>query len=406
MGNYCNPYDTVADLNTEKKGKVLGARQTEVPAENQVDRLEFGNSGKFDKVAPTRNLDQKNKKCVQQQGNGEIVVEQTQTKPVDTLKPVDEQKEILISSGSQDSVGSSASSVILQENAKNAKQQQVNKDTEEEIIIMKYSPQKENSVDVQNKTKSCDFKTTAEIKDTRPNDEVETNSLKNDLLAERKTAVQHNKRTAVKKCSQEISSRGDRVDTDENVKQQLQLNEEDEVHRLENEILEKRKVVDKQNETLTRLSEQKEERVKDLKNLEYRVATIKLQSELKERAYIIASEGHNESTTVTLIEGRLFKFGRGGMTHPKEKWVQLRRYPKGQVVLDYAELFFSEKYERNQITHVERGERYLGGNASLYSGRVFAVRTTSTGKHKHMVFATDSEGLCEKWVEIIKLAFE
>lgn len=282
----------------------------------------------------------------------------------------------------------------------------MNEDTDKEIVVEYSIPQEENIVTAKKST-SRDFETPAEIKNIGRNDEVETSCLKTDLLAEKKSAVEHNK-TAVKKGDQVSSCIGNSVDKDKNVRQQLQLNEEDEVHRLENEILEKRKVIDKQNETLTQLRDQKEERAKDLKNLEHRVATIKLQSELKERAFIVASEANKEKSSrmMTLIEGRLFKFGRGGMTNPKEKWVQLRRYPKGQVVLDYAELFFSVKFERNQVISVERGERYLSGDGSLYKGRVFAVRTTSRDKHKHMVFAAGNEGLCGKWIEIIKHAID
>jgi len=157
---------------------------------------------------------------------------------------------------------------------------------------------------------------------------------------------------------------------------------------------------------LTRISKQKEERVKDLKNLENRFATIKLQSELKERAFIVDSGNEEKSSkTVTLNEGKLFKFGKGGLTFPKVKWIQLRLYPQGHVILDYAEPFLCAKVERNQITAVERGEKYLSGDSSSYNGRVFAVRTTSTGKHRHMVFAVESKELCGQWIESIKCAF-
>jgi len=407
MGNYCNPYDTVVDHKgkPEEERKVPGETQTENSAENQVDRLEFGSSGKIDKLTSPRNIVEKNNKRVQQQGNGEVVVEQSQNKTFDTLKPVDEQKEILISRCSQDSVQSSSSSIITMEGSKTGKQQKLNED--EKIVVVEDSiPQEENIVKAQNNTTSGDFKTQAEIKDIRRNDEVETSCLKNDLLAEKKSAVEHNM-TAVQKGNEATPSEGNSDDKDENVGNQLQLTHEVEVHRLENEILEKRKVVDKQNETLARLGEQKEERAKDLQNLEHRLATIQLQSELK-RAFFVASTGNNKksSKTVTLIEGRLFKFGKGGMTNPKEKWVQLRRYPRLQVVLDYAELFFSEKFERNQVISVEPGERYLSGKSSMYNGRVFAVRTTSPDKHKHMVFAADSAGLCRIWIEVIKSAID
>jgi len=406
MGNYCNPYDTVVDHKgkPEEERKVPGETQNENSAENQVDRLESGSSGKIDKLTSPRNIVEKNNKRVQQQGNGEVVVEQSQNKTFYTLKPVDEQKEILISRCSQDSVQSSSSSIITMEGSKTGKQQKLNED--EKIVVVEDSiPQEENIVKAQNNTTSGDFKTQAEIKDIRRNDEVETSCLKNDLLAEKKSAVEHNM-TAVQKGNEATPSEGNSDDKDENVGNQLQLTQEVEVHRLENEILEKRKVVDKQNKTLARLGDQKEERAKDLQNLEHRLATIQLQSELK-RAFFVASTGNNKSTkTVTLIEGRLFKFGKGGMTNPKEKWVQLRRYPKLQVVLDYAELFFSEKFERNQVISVEPGERYLSGKGSMYNGRAFAVRTTSPDKHKHMVFAADSKGLCRIWIEVIKSAID
>jgi len=407
MGNYCNPNDTVVDHKgkPEEERKVPGQIQTGNPAENQVDRLEFGNSGKINKLTSPRTIDKKNNKRVQQQGNGEVVVEQSQNKTFDTLKPVDEQKEILISRCSQDSVQSSSSSIITEEGSKTGKQQKLNED--EKIVVVEHSiPQEENIVKAQNNTTSGDFKTQAEIKDIRRNDEVETSCLKNDLIAEKKSAVEHNK-SAVEKGNQATSSIGSKVDGDENERHSMQQTPEVEVHRLENEILEKRKVVDKQNVTLALLSNQKEERAKDLQNLEHRLATIQLQSELK-RAFFVASTGEYEKSpkTVTLFEGRLFKFGRGGMTNPKEKWVQLRRYPKLQVILDYAELFFSQKFERNQIISVEKGERYLSGNGTMYRGRVFAVRTTSTGKHKYMVFAADNEGLCRNWIEVIKRALD
>jgi len=395
MGNICNPHDTVVDHKGKpEERKVPGETQTENPGENQVDHLEFGNSGKNDKLTSPRNIDQK-------------ILEQSQNKTFDTLKPVDEQKEILVSPCSQDSVQSSSSSTNLQDGAKTEKQQKLNENTGEEIMVVEHSiPQEENIVKVQNNTTSSDSKTQAEIKDIRRNDEVKTSCLKNDLIAEKKSAVEHNK-SAVEKGNQATSSIGSKVDGDENERHSMQQTPEVEVHRLENEILEKRKVVDKQNVTLALLSNQKEERAKDLQNLEHRLATIQLQSELK-RAFFVASTGEYEKSpkTVTLFEGRLFKFGRGGMTNPKEKWVQLRRYPKLQVILDYAELFFSQKFERNQIISVEKGERYLSGNGTMYRGRVFAVRTTSTGKHKYMVFAADNEGLCRNWIEVIKRALD
>jgi len=408
MGNYCNPYATVVDHKgyPEKEHKVSGEIQTEITAENQVDHLEVKNSERFDELASPRNIDQKNNKRLQQKGNGKIVVEQLQNKPPDTLKPVDEQKETLVAHCSKGSVQSSSSSIILQEGAKAEKQQKVNEDADEESVV-EYSIYQEKNIVTAKKSTSRGFKTPAWIKNIGRNDKAETSCLKTNLLAEKKSAVEHNK-TAVKKGDQVTSCVGNSVDKDNNVGKQLQLNEEHEVHRLENEILEKRKVIDKQNETLTKLSDQKEERAKDLQNLEHRVATIKLQSELKERAFIVANEGIKEKTSrmVTLIEGRLSKFGRGGMTNPKEKWVQLRRYPKGQVLLDYAELFLSVKFERNQVTSVERGESYLSGDGSSYNGRVFAVHTNSTDKHKHMVFAAESEELCGKWIEILKHAFD
>jgi len=245
------------------------------------------------------------------------------------------------------------------------------------------------------------------VMDTGRIQDGEKSCLENELVAEKKPTVEQNE-TAVKNSKQVTPSKVNTDNKDDSLQEQLLLNEEAEFHRLENEISEKKKQVAKQDETLTRISKQKVERANALKNLENRVATIKLQSELKERAFIVDSIGNEEksSKTMTLNEGKLFKFGKGGLTFPKEKWVQLRLYPERQVILDYAELFLSAKVERNQITAVERGEKYLSGDSSSYNGRVFAVRTTSTGKHRHMVFAVESKELCGRWIESIQDAFK
>jgi len=436
MGNVCNPGidRTVVDCEQRpvKENKVPGRKQSELHKsdstdnskhniENQVDSLESGNSGKLKKMACPGNMDQENNKKVQPLERDETTIEQLVNKHVEMPTSVDEQKETLVSRCSKESAQSSSFSIIFQEGEKTEKLQFTSQDTDEEVVVLEYViPPEINIVGEKNRNTLGDSKTQEELsspisveqedryraKENGRVDQAGTSSLGNELLAEKNITIEHSE-LAVKIGNQAISCRGNTVNENENVQQQLILNEEAEVHRLENEILEKKKLVGKQNETLARLSEQKVERARDLKNLENRVATIKLQTELKERAFIVASQEYEEksSKTVTLIEGKLFKFGRGGMTHPKEKWVQLRLFPKGQVVIDYAELFFSEKFERNQITSVERGEKYLKGDGSSYTGRVFAVRTISTDKHKYMVFAVDSEELCEKWIKTIKRAF-
>jgi len=190
--------------------------------------------------------------------------------------------------------------------------------------------------------------------------------------------------------------------------QQLLKDAVEEAARLEGELSEKKKRVNEQTETLSQMKEQKFERVRDLKNEETRVANLKLQTELRERELIVARQHceENFSRTVTLIEGRLLKFGKEGRMNPKEKWVQVRLFPTGQVVLDYAETFFSENFERNEIISVERGEKFLGGNSCPYEGRVFSICTSSSEKHKKMVFAVETRELCEHWIERIKRALD
>jgi len=210
------------------------------------------------------------------------------------------------------------------------------------------------------------------------------------------------------KMSEETTSVGSMDHEDKNRLQQLLMDELAEVARLENELLEKKKRVDEQNETLSQMKEQKVERVKDLKNEETRVANLKLQTELRERELIVARQHceDNFSRTVTLIEGRLLNFVKGGRINPKEKWVQVRLLPKGQVILDHAETFFSERFERNEIISVERGEKFLIGIGSPYDGRVFAISTLSSEKHKKMVFAAETKELGGQWIERIKRALD
>jgi len=391
--------------------------------ESQLDSLKSGKPEKLEKA------NQEDSSRGNQQKNDKAPVEHSETKPCETKKPVEEQKQNLVASTQE--IQSSSSSIIIAAGAQIEKVQEVNKDVdEEEVVVLEcVVPQEKNNVDVQKTAIVDNSKTQKEIsppipvkheqenmniiKDLGLTHEAERSCFENNVLAEKKPTVEYNK-AAVKNSEQVTPSKGnvtpskDNTDNkDENLKEQSLLNEEAEFHRLENEISEKKKLVAKQNETLTRISKNKVERAKDLKNLENRCATVMLQNELKERVFIVASKGTEEksSRTLTLNEGKLFKFGKGGLTNPKEKWVQLRRYPTGQVVLDYAELFLSAKLERNQITAVERGEKYLSGDSSSFNGRVFAVRTTSTGKHRHMVFAVESRELCGQWIESIKCAF-
>jgi len=461
MGNVCNPsHNTTFDLqdNTANESNVAGSKQSELHTNDtagnstdnkekpQIDSLESGNPGKSENATIPGSVDQEQSTGGKQKGNedgeqstggkqqgndkaavehsemkpGESLkpVEHLEKKPGETLKPVDEQKENLVSSSEGSNLSLSTSNVLA-EGAQIEKE--VNQDKDWEIVELEYViPQEKNNVDMQNISTVDNSKKQEEItspislehdnkhtvEDTGRIDEAERSCLDKVLLAEKKPTVEHNE-TAVKSSKEVTPSIVNTDNKDDNLQEQSLLNEEAELHRLENEISEKKKLVAKQNETLTQISKQKLERAKDLKNLENRVATITLQSELKERAFIVDNIGNEEksSKTVTLNEGKLFKFGKGGLTFPKVKWIQLRLYPQGHVILDYAEPFLCAKVERNQITAVERGEKYLSGDSSSYNGRVFAVRTTSTGKHRHMVFAAESKELCGQWIECIKCAF-
>jgi len=459
MGNVCNPgHNSTFDLqdNTANESNVAGAKQSELHRNDtagnstdnkekpQIDSLKSGNPGKSENATIPGSVDQEQRASASasesasaaggkqkgnedgeqstggiQQGNDKAAVEHSEKKPGETLKPVEEQKENLVDS-SEGSNQSLSTSNVLAEGAQIEKE--VNQDKDEEIVALEYViPQEKNNVDMQNISTVDNSKKQEEItspislehdnkhtvEDTGRIDEAERSCLDNELVAEKKPTVEHNE-TAVKSSKQVTPSIVNTDNKDDNLQEQSLLNEEAELHRLENEISEKKKLVAKQNETLTQISKQKVERAKDLKNLENRVATITLQSELKERAFIVDNIGNEEklSKTVTLNEGKLFKFGKGGLTFPKVKWIQLRLYPQGHVILDYAEPFLCAKVERNQITAVERGEKYLSGNSSSYNGRVFAVRTTSTGKHRHMVFAVESKELCGRWIESIQDAFK
>lgn len=421
MGNYCDPYDENLVINTQRKDNVLkesdlksdSAGTTNNHSKNLTGNLKSGNPGKLEKTTSTGNVDQEDKTDEKQQGSNKTVVEQSENKPCETENPVDEQKQIVIAC-SQKSKQS--------EGAQIEKPKEVNQDVEENVVVLEYViPQEKNNITVQNTTTiGVNPNTQKEIsspisvepenkhiaKDIGRTNETGRSCLESENLAEKKTAVEHNE-TAEENSTQVAPSEGNMENKKGNLQEHSQLEEEAEFRRLENEISEKKKIVAKHNETLARISKQKAERAKDLESLENRVGIIKLQNELKERAYIVGSMGNEEKSSkmVTLNEGKLFKFGRGGLTYPKEKWVQLRQYSTGHVVLDYAELLLSAKLERNQIISVEHGEKYLSGESSPYKGRVFAVRTTSTGKHRHMVFAVESKELCGEWIECIKRAF-
>jgi len=445
MGNVCDPRidNTTIDLqdNTANESNVAGAKQSELNkndttgnsmnnhAKNQIDSSKSGNPEKSEKATVQEqseggkqqgNEDQEQSTEGKQQGNDKTAVEHSEKKPCETQKPVDEQKENLVAP-SQGSMQSLSTSNVLPGGAQIENQQQkIDQDIEEEVVALEYAvPKEKSNVDVQNISTVVNSKKQNDItspisaehdnkhtvEDTGRIHEADRSRVENELLAERKPTDEQIE-TAIKNSEQVTPSKVNTDNKDDNLKEQSRMNEEAEFLRLENEISEKEKLVAKQNETLTRISKQKVERAKDLQNLENRVATIKLQSELKERAFIVDSGNEEKSSkTVTLNEGKLFKFGKGGLTFPKVKWIQLRLYPQGHVILDYAEPFLCAKVERNQITAVERGEKYLSGDSSSYNGRVFAVRTTSTGKHRHMVFAVESKELCGQWIESIKCAF-
>jgi len=455
MGNYCDPNSDYRVVNTENRSNVLGSQEYDLlkhdndgtqrnnRAKNQDGNLKSANPEKLEKMTVPEEVDQEDKTGKKQQETNKSVVEDAENKPCEMHAPVDEQKEILVDC-SEEPVQSLSLDKVFADEAQTESLQKVNQDIEEEIVVLEYvNPPDINNSGVQNTTTVSNFKSQKEIsspisvehenkhivKDIGRINELESSCLESGQLAEKKTTAEHNE-TAVKDSNyvtpskgntdkkdenlqeksqlEEEPSKGNTVNKDENLQEQAQLREEAELlRRLENAISKKKKLVAEHNETLAQISKQKAERTKDLKSLENRIGTIKLQNELKERAYIVGSMEIEEKScrTTTLNEGKLFKFGKGGLTYPKEKWVQLRLFPKGQVILEYAELCLSAKVERNHIISVERGEKYLRGNSSPYNGRVFAVRTTSTGKHSHMVFAAESKELCGEWIECVKRAF-
>jgi len=392
----------------------------DIGQKSQNDNLKSADHEKLVKMTVPGDVDQKDITSEKQQGNNKTAVEHLENKPCETQTPVDDQKEIFVAC-SKEPVQSSSSNIMIVDEAQTEKLQGVNQDIDEAVVVLEHViPEEKNDIGVQKPATDSNSKRQKEIssptsvepenklivKDIGQIDESGRSCSVSEDIKEKTTTAEHNE-TAVNNSSNVTPSKDNMDNKDENMQEQLQLDEETDFDRLKNEISEKKKLVVEYNETLAQISKQKAERAKDLKNLENRVGTIKLQNELKERAFIVGNMGNEEKSCkmVTLNEGKLFKFGKGGLTHPKEKWVQLRLYPKGQVILDYAELFLSEKLERNQITFVERGEKYLSGDSSPYKGRVFAVHTTSTGKHRNMVFAVGSKELCEEWIECIKRAF-
>jgi len=211
------------------------------------------------------------------------------------------------------------------------------------------------------------------------------------------------------KNTEETTSARSKDDEDKDSLQHLLVKDEvAEQVRLDDELSEKIRRVKEQTETLKWIKEKKVECARDLKAEETRVTSLKLQTELKERE-LIAARQHcedNFSRTVTVIEGKLFKFGEDGGRSPKEKWVQVRLFPTGQVVLDYAETFFSERFERKEIISVEPGEKFLGDKSCPYDGRVFSICTSSAEIYKKMFFAVETKELCGHWIERVKRALD
>lgn len=332
-----------------------------------------------------------------------------------------DQTEIELSTDSKSSVELLSPACIDQKNAKSSQQLAQDQVAEKarlnnDVWMQKTRDFKENKIIKPDGSFTLEEKWSLDItsqKENKQKQEVlhvaaEGTRFKNRLAATEKVVIEKNNSLAVScfKESDEISlMKISNQEHKNSLEQQLQ-EQEVEVIRLEKELLLKKKRVEKQNETLAQLREQKVKRNRDLKNEESRKANISLQTQLRKPELIVARQNREEEIfkTVTIIEGRLLKFGKSGKTYPKEKWVHVRRFAEGQVILDYGEVFFSEKLKRNEIQSVKRGEKYLSGKSSSYEGRVIAIQTKSPGKKKHMVFAVSSVELCRHWFESIKAA--
>lgn len=315
----------------------------------------------------------------------------------------------------------SPASVIDQKNEKSLQQLAQDQLAEEapvknEVLTQKTRDFEENKIITPDGFEILEEKWSPDIANQKENNQkkevlhvaADGTRFNNRLAATKKVVIEQNSTSVVSdfKQSDEVScTKISNQEHENSLEQQLQ-EQEFEVMRLEKELLLKKNRVEKQNETLAQLREQKVKRIRDLKNQESTRANMSPQTQQSERELIVARENREDDTlkTVTILEGRLLKFGKGGRKHPKEKYVQVRRFPKGQVILDYGEVFFSETLKRNEVHSVERGEKYLSGKSSSYEGRLIAIIPKSNGKHKQMVFAVSSVELCRDWFECIKAA--
>lgn len=428
MGNYCEPdgkndikeYDGMRPVKSQYSGvkntKLYQTDSSSAPRYNivvtQLDCLDSGSDESLIKMTSPVDMNRADKESVLNVEHHEYDTEILENKLPENKNLVDKPKETFHRTSI--SIDRSSSNTYLA----SEELQSLDQDTEPDVILLEQfltpksitvEEQRENIISPQQRTSliSLEHKHKWSENQFRRDDEGETACLVNMLVVEINSAAEQNETLARSGYPTSLSE-GKTLREGKVMLQQVLQMKESEALMLENEILEKKNLIGKQDETLAQLNQQRAERARDLKDMEYRIANIRLHTVLKKRAFRVAKQQNEEksSRTVTLVEGRLFKFGSEDMTDPKEKWVQVRLYPKGQVILDYAELFFSAKFVRNQIISVERGEKYYSGDSSSYRARIFAVRSTSTTKNRWMVFVADSDELCEHWIETIKGALE
>jgi len=429
MGNYCDPeikkgineYDsmrpvTQSQYHSVKQSELHQTDSSSHPRYNifisHLDCLESESSDSLIKTTSPVDMNQADKESVLKLEHHESDSDTLENNLPEKKNLVGEPKETLHSS--KMSVDRSSSNASLESEELQSLDQEKDPDV---ILLEQFLTPKSISAEEESENKfspqqrpsliSLQHKPMWSQNQFRRDDEGETACLVNMLVAEINSAAEQNE-TLARSGHPTSLSQGKTLREGKVMLQQVLRIKESEALMLENEILEKKNLIGKQDETLAQLNQQRVKRARDLRDMENRIANIKMHSELKKRAFNVAKQQNDEraSRTVTLVEGRLFKFGSEDMSDPEEKWVQVRRYPRGQVIMDYAELFFSAKFKRNQIISVERGEKYYNGDNSSYKGRIFAVCSTSTAKNRQMVFVADSDELCEHWIETIKGALE
>jgi len=133
-----------------------------------------------------------------------------------------------------------------------------------------------------------------------------------------------------------------------------------------------------------------------------RVAVLKLQSELRDKELKIAQQNLEENTTKTktMIEGKLFKFGRAGKLTPKQKWVWFHVLDNGVPVIDYSDNQHAASVNRLVVSKVFTDETLVGG--IYYRERVFAVEAGPN--KKVLVFAAADHEECKRWYHVIQRA--